>query len=90
MKVRVTPRAGRDRVDGLARDASGRPTLAVRVSAPAETGKANAATQAVVAEALGVPKRAVRVARGGSARVKTLEIAGDARTLARRLEALTG
>jgi uncharacterized protein YggU (UPF0235/DUF167 family) len=88
--VRVTPRGGRDRVEGLARDATGRAALAVRVSAAPEKGKANAAVAALVAEALGVPRRAVRVARGATSRTKTLEITGDAQTLSRRLEALTG
>ena len=48
----------------------------VRVTAPPDEGRANAAVCKVLAEALGVPKSAVTVVRGHSARVKTLEIAG--------------
>lgn len=48
----------------------------VRVTAPPDEGKANAAVCRVVADALGLPKSAVAVVRGNTARVKTLEIAG--------------
>ena len=48
----------------------------VRVTAPPDEGKANAAVCKVVANALGVPKSAVSVVRGHAARVKTLEIDG--------------
>jgi uncharacterized protein YggU (UPF0235/DUF167 family) len=48
-------------------------------------GKANAAVCRVVAKALGVPKSAVRVVSGGSARVKTLEIEGAALDAIERL-----
>ena len=48
----------------------------VRVTAPPDEGKANAAVCKVVADALGLPKSAVTVVRGHTARTKTLEIAG--------------
>jgi uncharacterized protein YggU (UPF0235/DUF167 family) len=48
----------------------------VRVTAPPDEGRANAAVCKVLAEALGVPKSAVTVVRGHRARVKTLEITG--------------
>jgi hypothetical protein len=50
--------------------------LSVRVTAPPEDGKANAAVCKLVAKTLGVPKSAVRVVRGESARHKMLEIDG--------------
>lgn len=50
--------------------------MAVRVTAPPEGGKANAAVQKVVASALGLPKSSVKVVRGQTARVKALEIDG--------------
>jgi uncharacterized protein (TIGR00251 family) len=74
--VRVTPRGGRDGVDGWIRDDSGRPLLKVRVAAPAAEGQANAAVLAVLAKALGRPKSAFALLSGQTARVKRIEIAG--------------
>lgn len=69
--VRATPRSG---CDSIAAGAGG--VLSVRVTAPPDEGKANAAVCKVVADALGVPKSAVSVVRGHAARVKTLQIEG--------------
>ena len=76
LTVRVTPKGGRDAVDGWAADAAGRPLLKLRVSAAASGGAANAAVVALVARALKLPKSAVRIVAGETARVKRLEIAG--------------
>jgi uncharacterized protein YggU (UPF0235/DUF167 family) len=69
--VRATPRSGRDSIEA---GAGG--VFLVRVAAPPDEGKANAAVCRVVAEAAGVPKSAVTVVRGHTSRAKTLEIAG--------------
>ncbi len=69
--VHVTPRSGRD---SIAAGAGG--VLQVRVTAPPDDGKANAAVCKVVAAALGVPKTSVSVVRGQTARTKTLEVSG--------------
>ena len=50
--------------------------LKVRVSAAAAEGAANAAVIVLIAKALKIPKSAVRLAAGDTARVKRLEIAG--------------
>ena len=76
MSVRVTPRGGRDAVEGWIADADGRPLLKLRVAAAAADGAANAAVAALVAKALRIPKSAVRIASGDTARVKRLEIDG--------------
>ncbi len=76
LAVRVTPRGGRDGVDGWAADPNGRPYLKVRVSAAASDGEANAALTAFLAKTLKRPKSAVRIVSGQTARVKTLEIDG--------------
>jgi len=76
LAVRLTPRGGRDAVDGWAADADGRPYLKVRVSAPPVEGEANAALVALLAKRLAVPRSAVRVASGATARLKRLEIDG--------------
>jgi uncharacterized protein YggU (UPF0235/DUF167 family) len=51
-------------------------TLKVRVAAPAERGRANAAVEATVAEALGVSSACVRVVAGKTAHRKILEVVG--------------
>ena len=76
LAVRVTPKGGRDAADGWGLDAAGRAFLKLRVSAPAADGAANAAVVALVAKALGIPKSAVRVASGRTARLKLLELDG--------------
>lgn len=62
--------------------------LRVRVSAVPDKGKANAAVAALLAKALGVAKSAVSVVSGETARMKTLEVAGDGAALEKKLSAL--
>lgn len=76
LAVRVTPKGGRDAVDGWGVDEAGRPVLKVRVSAAASDGAANAAVTVLIAKALKVPKSAVRIASGETSRMKRLEIDG--------------
>jgi uncharacterized protein YggU (UPF0235/DUF167 family) len=76
LTVRVTPRGGRDAVEGWARDDAGRPLLRLRVAAAAAEGAANAAVLALLAKALGRPKSALRLVRGETARLKQIEIDG--------------
>lgn len=76
LTVRVTPRGGRDAVEGWVADEAGRPVLKLRVAAAAADGAANAAVIALLAKALRVRKSAVRIAAGETARLKRLEIEG--------------
>ncbi|WP_334161538.1 DUF167 family protein [Phenylobacterium sp.] len=76
LTVRVTPRGGRDAVEGWTQDEAGRPVLKVRVSAAAADGQANAAVIAVLAKALGRPRSALRILRGDAARTKQIEVEG--------------
>ncbi|MBU1375871.1 MAG: DUF167 domain-containing protein [Alphaproteobacteria bacterium] len=76
LTVRVAPRGGRDAVEGWMLDEAGRPVLKLRVSAAAAEGAANAAVVVLLAKALKLPKSAVRIASGETARVKRLEIEG--------------
>ncbi len=76
LAVRLTPRGGGDRIDGWGEDAQGRPLLKVRVSAPPVEGEANAALEKLLAKALGLPKSAVGVAAGQTARIKSLIVRG--------------
>jgi len=58
--------------------------LKVRVSAPAERGKANAAVLEVVASALGVPIDRVRIVAGATSARKVIEISGLSESEVRR------
>jgi uncharacterized protein YggU (UPF0235/DUF167 family) len=57
-------------------DDGGRLVLKLRVSAAAAEGAANTGVVALVAKTLRLPKSAVRIAAGETARVKRLEIDG--------------
>ena len=76
LAVRLTPRGGRDAVEGWAVDADGRPYLKVRVASPPVDGAANAALLAFLAKTLRIPRSAIRIASGETARIKRLELAG--------------
>lgn len=74
--VRLTPGASSDRIDGWDVDAEGRPVLKVRVRARPVEGQANEALVKLLAKALGVPKSAVSLQRGGQSRTKMIEVDG--------------
>ena len=76
LPVRVTPKGGRDAVDGWALDPAGRAYLKVRVSAAAADGEANAALIVFLAKTLKVSKSSVRIVSGETARLKMLQIEG--------------
>ena len=88
--LRVTPRAGRDRIDGIVADADGRAALKLSVTAAPEDGKANMAVLKLLAKAWGVPRTALSVASGAGARRKIVHVAGDGQALARRINAWLG
>lgn len=76
LAVRLTPRGGRDAVEGWAVDADGRPYLKARVTAPPVEGAANTALIALLSKALGRPRSAFSIAGGQTARLKIVEIEG--------------
>ena len=71
LAIRVQPRAKRTEVAGERGGA-----VVIRVSAPPVDGKANEAVCRLIAQRLGVPKTAVEIVRGESARNKLVRIAG--------------
>ncbi len=75
--VRLTPRGGRDAVEGAETLADGRAVLKARVRAVPEDGKANAALESLIAAALGIGRSQVAVVQGKTARLKTLAVEGD-------------
>jgi uncharacterized protein (TIGR00251 family) len=87
--LRVTPRGGRDGIDGVETLANGRVVLKVRVRAIAEGGEANRAVMELFAKALGVSKARVRILSGPTSRLKQIAVDGDPRELGEALRQLT-
>jgi hypothetical protein len=71
VKVKVVPGAATTEVVGWLGD-----TLKVRVTAPPEKGKANAAVETAVAKALEISISSVRIVVGKKSSRKTIEILG--------------
>ena len=87
--VRLTPKGGRDAVEGIETRADGTAVLKVRVRAAPTEGEANAALCQLLAKALGVPPSRVEVVGGATSRVKRVKIVGDAAALSATLENLS-
>ncbi|TMK42242.1 MAG: DUF167 domain-containing protein [Alphaproteobacteria bacterium] len=86
--LRVTPRGGRDDIDGVETLANGRSVVKVRVRAVAEGGEANRAVTELLAKALRVPKAKVRLLSGATSRMKQIAIDGDPAKLGEALRVL--
>lgn len=72
LRLRVTPRASRDAIEGV--DEQGE--LRVRVTAPPADGAANVAVQRLLAASLGVPRGAVTLVAGQTGRHKRVRVEG--------------
>ena len=88
LHLRVTPNAGIDRIEGVELRADGNAVLRLRVKAVPDRGKANVAVVALLSKALGMPKSAIRLVSGETARLKTVAIAGEPERLAAAAEIL--
>jgi uncharacterized protein len=64
--------------------------FAARLAAPPVEGAANAALVPLVAKTFGVPRRAVTLIAGDTARLKRLAVDGDAHALAKIAASLYG
>ncbi len=87
--LRVTPRGGRDDIDGLETLASGRSVVKVRVRAIADGGAANRAVTELLAKALRVPRASIRILSGATSRLKQIAVDGDPARLGEALRVLT-
>ena len=87
--LRVTPRSGRDDIDGVETLANGRTVIKVRVRAIADGGEANRAVIELIAKALGVPKARVRILSGTTSRLKQIAVDGDPAKLGDAMRELT-
>ena len=88
MAVRLTPKGGRDSIDGVEILSDGRSVLKARVRAAPMEGEANAALVKLIAKSLDVAPRAVNLTTGATSRIKRVTIEGDGVVLAAKLEKL--
>ena len=77
--LRVQPRARRTALES----AEGR--LKAAVTAAPEDGRANDAVIALLAESWRLPRSSFDIVKGGSARIKTVSVAGEPAALAERI-----
>lgn len=85
LTVRLTPKGGRDLLEGVVLDAEGRPAIKARVSAPPVDGAANIGLIKLLAKVLGVSKSSIQFVSGETARIKRLRVVGNSVELERKL-----
>ena len=85
LTVRVTPRGGRDAIEGFTVDGE----LRVRVAAAPADGAANESVCRLIARALGISPSRVSIAAGAGSRTKVIAIDGlDQTAIRTQFEAL--
>lgn len=89
LTVRLTPKGGRDAIEGIDQMADGRSVVKARVRA-ASKGEANAALVSLIARTLAVPPSRVTLIAGAAARIKRLNVMGDTGAIAAALERIMG
>jgi uncharacterized protein YggU (UPF0235/DUF167 family) len=85
--VRLTPRGGSDRLDGIATLADGRVVLKARVRVVPEDGLANSALMALIADCAGLAPSRVAMIAGSHSRLEVLRCSGDQALIASALGA---
>ena len=82
--VRVSPRASRQAIEGVIRDADGAKMLKIAVNAPPDDGKANQAVLALLAKTIGIAKTRLTLVSGATGRKEIIRLdAVDAALLTR-------
>ena len=88
VSCRLTPKGGRDAIDGVATLSDGQCVLLARVRSAPQGGEANDALCALLADRLGASTTRVRLVAGAKSRLKLVAVSGDPAALIARLEAL--
>jgi uncharacterized protein YggU (UPF0235/DUF167 family) len=88
VSCRLTPKGGRDGIDGVAQLADGSSVVAARVRCAAQGGEANQALCALLADRLGARASSARVVAGSKSRLKQVAVLGDPAALIAGLEGL--
>ncbi len=86
IRVRLTPKASRNAVCGLRQTAAGATQLLVKVTAPADKGRANAALMALLAKNWKIAPGRLRLLAGATDRNKVLHLGGPPAETWQRLE----
>jgi uncharacterized protein (TIGR00251 family) len=86
LTVRLTPKGGRDSIDGVEVLSDGRAVLKARVRAAPTDGEANDALVRFLAKTFGVAPREVQLVAGATSRIKRLTVRGNGASLASALE----
>lgn len=86
LALRVMPRSGMARIDGLGQDSDGNGFLKLRVSEVAEKGKANNAVIKLLAKEWKLPRSALNIVTGATDRNKRIEILGNPQELSKHIE----
>jgi uncharacterized protein (TIGR00251 family) len=81
LAVKLTPKASRNKIEGLVCDGDGLEMLKVSVTAVPEDGKANKALIDLLAKSWKIAKRSIQIVSGATDRRKILTIEGDAEDL---------
>ena len=89
VSCRLTPKGGRDAIDGVKQLGDGSAVLVARVRCAPRDGEANQALCALLAGRLGAPASSARVVAGSKSRLKQVAVSGDPAALGARLEALS-
>lgn len=79
--VRVTPRASKDGITGLHQGPEGQVSLAIKVTAVPDKGRANKAVIDVLAKAARLPRSAFTIVSGETNRMKSILVAGSTERL---------
>jgi uncharacterized protein (TIGR00251 family) len=88
LTVRLTPKGGKDAIDGFASLADGQSVLKARVRSPPTEGEANEALCRLIAKNLSIPPSNVKIFAGATSRIKRLRIVGQDAVLIAALEKL--
>ena len=87
LRIRANPRSARNAIKGIIALPDG-PALIIAITAPPADGAANAAIIQTLSKTLKLPKSAVRIISGDTARIKRVAVTGDGNVLASSLAAI--
>lgn len=74
LRVRVTPRGGKDEIDGVAQLSDLTYVLKIRTKSVPQDGEANDAVSRLIAHCLNIPRSKVQLVSGSTSRIKLFEL----------------